>query len=140
MIETYPKHVEVVCTPYTASSKELPGDSVFTAIRKHKVGVFGIKPFADNSLFKGDSSLNSPHREEDDRRARLALRYILGNPAITAPIPGLVNTQQVDNAALAVTERRQLDENEKAELEQIGKEMWANLRPGYGWLRNWEYV
>lgn len=140
MIETYPKQVEVVCTPYTASSKELPGDSVFAAIRKHKVAVFGIKPFADNSLFKGDSSLNSPYREEDDRRARLAIRYILGNPAITAPIPGLVNTQQVDNVALAVTERRELDEKERAELEQIGTEMWANLRPGYEWLRNWEYV
>ncbi len=140
MIETYPKQIEVICTPYTANSKELPGDSVFTAIRKYKVGVFGIKPFADNSLFKGDSSLQNPAREEDDRRARLAIRYILNNPAITAPIPGLINTHQVDNVALAVRERRQLDENEKAELEQIGKEMWANLRPGYGWLRNWEYV
>jgi aryl-alcohol dehydrogenase-like predicted oxidoreductase len=140
MIETYPKQIEVICTPYTASSKELPGDSVFTAIRKHKVGVFGIKPFADNSLFKGDSSPSSPTREEDDRRARLAIRYILGNPAITAPIPGLISRQQVDNVVLAVRERRQLDEKEKAELDQIGKEMWANLRPGYQWLKNWEYV
>ncbi len=55
------------------------------------MGVFGIKPFADNALFKGDGTPESPHREEDDRRARLALRYILGNPAITAPIPGLIN-------------------------------------------------
>lgn len=140
MIETYPKQIEVICTPYTATSKELPGDSVFTAIRKHKVGVFGIKPFADNSLFKGDSSLNSPTREEDDRRARLAIRYILNNPAITAPIPGLINIQQVDNVCAAVRERRELDEKEKAELESIGREMWANLRPGYQWLKNWEYV
>ncbi len=140
MIETYPKNIEVICTPYTANSKELPGDSVFRAIRKYNVGVFGIKPFADNSLFKGDSSLASPTCEEDNRRARLAIRYILNNPAITAPIPGLINTQQVDNVALAVRERRQLDPQEKAELEQIGKEMWANLRPGYGWLKNWEYV
>jgi aryl-alcohol dehydrogenase-like predicted oxidoreductase len=140
VIETYPKQMQVACTPYTASSKELPGDSVFTAVRKFDVGVFGIKPFADNALFKGDSSLESPTREEDSRRARLALRYILGNPSITAPIPGLINIEQVNNAAAAVNERRELDDKERAELEIATTEMWANLRPGYGWLRNWEYV
>ena len=140
VIEQYPKQVQVVCTPYTADSKELPADSVFSAMRKHDVGVFGIKPFADNALFKGDGSLESPHREEDDRRARLALRYILGNPSITAPIPGLINIHQVENAAKTVMERRKLDINEQTELKQASKEMWAKLRPGYEWLRNWEYA
>ena len=73
------------------------------------MGWFGIKPFASNSLFKGDSAPDSPHAEEDNRIARLAIRYILCNPAITAPIPGLITPQQVDNAALAVAERRELD-------------------------------
>ena len=136
MIGRYPDHLQVACTPYTANSKELPTDSVFAAIREFDVGVFGIKPFADNSLFKGDSSLDSPHREEDNRRARLALRYILGNPAITAPIPGLLNTYQVENAAEAVRERRKLDAAEAAELEQVSEEMWANLRPSHQWLKN----
>ncbi len=140
MIESYPKQLEVVLFPYTAATKELPNDSVFDAIKKHDVGVFGIKPFADNSLFLGSSAKNSPHAAEDSRRARLAIRYILNNPAITAPIPGLINIEQVDNAALAVQERRKLDLKEKAELEDAGKRMWANLRPGYDWLRNWEYV
>jgi aryl-alcohol dehydrogenase-like predicted oxidoreductase len=140
VIEQYPEQMEVVLFPYTAASKELPDDSVFDAIRQHNVGVFGIKPFADNSLFAGDSSLNSPHREEDDRRARLALRYILSNPAITAPIPGMINPHQVDNAALAVQERRKLDLKEKAELEKACEKMWANLRPNHQWLRDWEYV
>ena len=140
VIEQYPNELQVACTPYTANSKELPTESVFSAIRKHNVGVFGIKPFADNALFKGDSTPNSPHREEDDRRARLALRYILGNPAITAPIPGLVTLAQVDNAAKAIAERRKLDKAEKAELENASKHMWANLRPSHQWLRNWEHV
>ena len=39
----------------------------------------------------------------------MAIRYILCNPAITAPIPGLINAQQVDNVAVAVKERRSLD-------------------------------
>ncbi len=79
MIEQYPQQLQVVLFPYTAATKELPDDSVFDAIRRHDVGVFGIKPFADNSLFVGDSSLASPHAVDDDRRARLAIRYILGN-------------------------------------------------------------
>ena len=73
------------------------------------MGWFGIKPFASNSVFKGDSSPDSPHAEEDNRIARLTLRYILCNPAITAPMPGLISQTQVDNVALAVKERRELD-------------------------------
>ena len=140
LIEQNPKQIDVVLFPYTASSKELPTDSLFGAIRKHNVGVFGIKPFANNSLFKGDSSLGSPHKDEDDHRARLAIRYILGNDAISAPIAGLINIQQVENVAKAVAERRKLDAKEKARLDQAGTEMWASLRPGYEWLKNWEHV
>jgi aryl-alcohol dehydrogenase-like predicted oxidoreductase len=140
VIEQYPKEMDAVLFPYTADSKELPDDSVFEALKKHDVGAFGIKPFADNSLFKGDSSPTSPHAEEDDGRARLALRYILSNPMITAPIPGLVNQHQVDNAARAVMERRRLDRKEKAELNRMTAEMWANLSPGHRWLKDWEYV
>jgi len=140
MIETYPSIVDVVVTPYTASSKVLPKDSLFDAVKRCDVGVFGIKPFADTSLFKGDSSPNNPNAEEDDRRARLAIRYILCNPAITAPIPGMINTHQVDNVAKAVRERRELDTEEKAELRKATDEMWAKLPEEYQWLKDWQYV
>jgi len=140
MIETYPDVVQVVVTPYTAKSKVLPEDSVFEAIKEHDVGMFGIKPFASNSLFKGDSSLGNPHQEEDDRLARMAIRYILGNPAITAPIPGMINTHQVDNMAKAVKERRKLDLAEARELEKAMDEAWAKLPANYQWLKDWEYV
>jgi len=63
-----------------------------------------------------------------------------GNPAITAPIAGLVTMAQVDNAAKAIAERRKLDHVEKAELEKASREMWAKLPPHYHWLRNWEHV
>ncbi|HBY63149.1 MAG TPA: hypothetical protein DEH78_25285 [Solibacterales bacterium] len=143
IVQQYPKQVEVVLFPYTADSKVLPDDSLFDAIAKHDPGVFGIKPFADNSLFKGDSSPAHPEAAHDARRARLALRYVLMNPAISAPIPGLINPEQVDNAALAVKERRKQDKltrAERAELESACTRMWANLRPDHSWLRNWEYV
>jgi len=139
MIETYPDVVQVVVTPYTAKSKVMPTDSVFDAITKHGTGFFGIKPFAGTSLFKGDSSPDSPTREEDDRLARMAIRYILCNPAITAPIPGIINPQQVDNVAKAVREP-DLDEAEAKELSTAMDEAWARLPDDYQWLKNWEYV
>jgi aryl-alcohol dehydrogenase-like predicted oxidoreductase len=140
MIETYPDVVQVIVTPYTAKSKELPEDSLFDAIKKHDVGFFGIKPFSNASLFKGDSSPGNPLAEQDDRLARMAIRYILCNPAITAPIPGMINTHQVDNVVKAVKERRQLDVAEAKELEEAMDQAWANLPSGYQWLKDWEYV
>ncbi len=140
MIETYPEVVDVIVTPYTAKSKVRRKDSLCDTLIKHKVGCFGIKPFASNSLFKGDSSPDNPNAEEDDRRARLAIRYILCNPAITAPIPGMINAHQVDNVAKAVKERRELDIEEVAELEKATDEAWAKLPENYQWLKDWEYV
>ena len=140
LIETYPDTIQFIVSPYTADSKVLPTDSLFGAVVKHDVGFLGIKPFASNSLFKGDSSLNSAEKDEDDRRARLAIRYILCNPAVTAPIPGLINHHQVDNVVAAVKESRQLDRTEKAELDQAGKEMWARLPADYQWLKDWRHV
>ena len=141
MIETYPEVLDVICTPYTAKTKLITDESgLWATMQKHDVGWFGIKPFASNSVFKGDSSTESPTFEEDDRIARLAIRYILCNPAITAPIPGLITPAQVDNVALAVAERRELDVEEKAELEKAMDDAWAKLPYHYQWLKGWEYV
>jgi aryl-alcohol dehydrogenase-like predicted oxidoreductase len=139
MIEYFPQ-IEVVLFPYTARSKVAPKDSLFDAVKKRDIGVFGIKPFASNSLFKGSSAPGDPHAQKDDELARLAIRYILCNDAITAPIPGLISPHQVDNMAKAIKERRTLDVKEKAELERAVDEMWAKLPANYQWLKNWEYV
>lgn len=141
LIEKYPQQLEVICTPYTAKTKVVTDESgLWAAMNKHDVGWFGIKPFASNSLFKGDSHPDNPHAKEDDRIARLAIRHILCNPAITAPIPGLITVQQVDNMALAVAERRALDQEETAELNRAMDRAWATLPARYQWLKNWEYV
>jgi len=139
MVEYFPQ-IEVILFPYTAKSKVAPKESLFDAVKKCDVGVLGIKPFASNSLFKGSSAPGDPHAEEDDRRARLAIRYILCNPAITAPIPGLISIHQVDNMARAVQERRQLDTAEARELQKAMDEAWANLPANYQWLKDWQYV
>lgn len=141
LIETYGKTIEVILTPYTAKTKVVKDEAgLWAAIRKHNIGWFGIKPFASNSIFKGDSSPASPHFETDNRLARIAIRYILGNPAITAPMPGLITQQQVDNAAQAVKERRPLDPRERADLDAAMNRAWASLPRDYQWLKDWEYV
>ncbi len=141
MLEKYSDHIEVILTPYTAKTKVVTDESgLWAALKKYDVGWFGIKPFASNSVFRGDSSPDSPYAEQDNNIARLAIRYILCNPAITAPIPGMISVQQVDNIALAVKERRQLDVKEQAELDEAMERAWASLPADYQWLKDWEYV
>jgi predicted aldo/keto reductase-like oxidoreductase len=131
MIEYFPQ-IEVVCFPFTTMSKTAPKDSLFEALKKCDVGAFGIKPFGAASLFAGN-------QDEDNKRGRLAIRYILYSNTVI-PIPGMNSTGEVDNVAKAVMERRELDLKEKAELENATSEMWAKLPPHYQWLKDWEYV
>jgi uncharacterized protein len=131
MIDYFPQ-VDVVCFPFTTMSKAAPKDSVFETLKKHDVGAFGIKPFAAGSLFTGQP-------EEDYKRARLAIRYILRTNTVV-PIPGLHSIAEIDNVAKAVLERRQLDVKERAELRNVNGHALANLPSHYDWLKDWEYV
>lgn len=141
LIEKYPDTMDVILTPYSPKTKVVSDETgLWAAIQKQDVGWFGIKPFASNSLFNGDSSPESPHFKEDNEIARLAIRRILCNPAITAPMAGLISIQQVDNVALAVMERRVLDLKEQARLDRAMDRAFANLPKNYQWLRDWEYI
>jgi aryl-alcohol dehydrogenase-like predicted oxidoreductase len=131
MIETFPQ-IEVILFPFTTMTKAAPKDSLFDALKKCDVGAFGIKPFAGGSLFVGE-------KEEDYKRARLAIRYILHTNTVL-PIPGINSVAEVDNAAKAVAERRELDLKEKAEIQSVSKQAWAKLPSHYEWLKDWEYV
>lgn len=131
MIEYFPQ-IDCVCFPFTTMTKKAPTDSVFEAFKKEDVGAFGIKPFAAGSLFRGD-------QEEKDKRARLAIRYILSTNTVI-PIPGMNSIEQVDNVVKAVKERREFDVKETAELEKANKQAWASLPANYQWLKKWEYV
>jgi len=131
MIEYFPQ-VDVVCFPFTTMTKKAPQDSLFEALKQRDVGAFGIKPFAAASLFAGDP-------EQDNRRGRLALRYILQSNTVV-PIPGMNRPEEVENVIKAVSERRQLDVQERAELETVSRRAWAALPSHYQWLKNWQYV
>ncbi len=131
MIEYFPR-IECVCFPFTTMSKRAPTDSLFEALKKCDVGAFGIKPFGAGSLFGKDP-------EENRRRARLALRYILLTQTVI-PIPGLNSVEEVDNAVQAVQERRELDQKENSYLQELNDRMRADLPGNYRWLRDWQYV
>ncbi len=138
-VAKYPQF-EVIVTPYSAGSKEKPEGSMFDALRKHDVGLIGIKPFASGTIFQSAGAPDSATKREDDERARLAIRYVLACDALHCTIPGLVTVDQVLNAAAAVRERRQFDLAETQRLEQMVRQMWANLPHSYEWLRDWEWV
>jgi aryl-alcohol dehydrogenase-like predicted oxidoreductase len=135
----YPQ-IEVVVTPYSAGSKEKPVGSMFEALRKHNVGMIAIKPFASGNLFASRGTPDSPTKEEDDERARMALRYVLCCDAMSAAIPGLITVDQVKNAAAAVTERRQFDVAEAERYQKLATHMWRSLPAHYQWLHDWRWV
>jgi aryl-alcohol dehydrogenase-like predicted oxidoreductase len=165
MMERYRDSIDVVVVPYTAGSKNahqrvmpggdagwkaeagdvLPQDksmvSLIDAVKKNEVGWFGIKPFASGSVFRARGAVVDATKEADDLRARQTLRYVLCNDALTAPIPGLITTDQVANAAQAVRERREFDLAEQQQFDRMVDEMWASLPRNYEWLRReWEWV
>jgi aryl-alcohol dehydrogenase-like predicted oxidoreductase len=131
MIEYFPQ-IDCVCFPFTTMSRRAPKDSVFDALKKYDVGAFGIKPFAAGSLFTSE-------KEEDMKRARLAIRYILATNTVI-PIPGMNSIEQVDNVVKAVKERRQFDVKETAELKIATEQTLAKLPQNYQWLKDWQYV
>ena len=163
-IQQAPDEFDVIVTPYSAKTRMTgvekvsaaeEGDSagyigrmedgswensLWYAMQKCDVAWFGIKPFTSGTMFEGDSSPGNPHEEEDNKTARLAIRAILTNPVITAPIPGLITPEQVDNVAIAVLQRRALDVKEQAELDAAMDRAFANLPHHYRWLNDWNYV
>jgi aryl-alcohol dehydrogenase-like predicted oxidoreductase len=138
-VAKYPQ-IDVVVTPYSAGSKEKPSGSMFDALRKHDVGMIGIKPFASGNLFASRGTPDSPTRQEDDRRARMALRYVLCCDVLGASIPGLITVEQVNNAVAAVKERRKFESAEAIQYEKLAANMWQRLPADYHWLRGWEWV
>ncbi len=160
-IQQQPDTFDVIVTPYTAKTKmagttvqmdeegraanvtKTEGgweDSLWYAMQQCDVAWFGIKPFASGSLFKGDSTPGNEHEEEDNEIARLTIRAILTNPIITAPIPGMITPEQVDNVAKAVLLRRALDVEEQAKLDAATDRAFANLPYHYRWLNDWNTV
>jgi len=127
MMARYPEQIEAVLFPVPVGAKRAAADSLFDTAQAHDTGVLGIKPFGGGALFRGDGC--------DGWRARLAIRSILGNPALAATIPGCASVQQLTNAVAAVEEPRTLDLEERAEMERSVPAMRARVS---GRFSNWD--
>ena len=114
--------------------------SMFDALRKYDVGLIGIKPFASGTIFKSGGTPDSATKQEDDDRARVAIRYVLCSDAMHCTIPGLITVDQVKNAVAAVRERRQLDLAETRTLQQMVAQMWTQPAKYLPVVRDWEWV
>ena len=66
--------------------------------------------------------------------------HVEPRPGQVRPENHPIRPEQVDNVALAVAERRELDAEEKAELDRATERAFANLPYHYRWLKDWEYV
>jgi aryl-alcohol dehydrogenase-like predicted oxidoreductase len=129
MIEQYPEEVQVVLFPFTGGSRQACQSSLLDVVRAHGAGALAIKPFGSGALFGSGG--------DNDRLGRLAIRHILGHPAITAAVAGFASTAQLENAAAAAAANRHpLDPGERAELEQATAAMWPRL----SWLKDWQQV
>ena len=136
----YPQ-LEVIVTPYSAGSKEKPVGSMFDALRKHDVGLIGIKPFASGTMFPSAGVPDSPTKAEDDAaRPHGAPRYVLGCDVLDRSHSRADHRGPGEERRAAVKERRKLDTAERDRHSELSAEMWRNLPPHYHWLREWELV
>jgi len=132
-------NIEEVNAGYGADTTQ----SIFEAVRRKNVGVIAIKPFLGGKLF--DSNAKFPVKGPGDKTqhdlARLTLRCILANQAVTATVPGLTTLYELENAIRA-SYMRSLGQTaaEKAWLNQITEKRWAELPVEYQWLRDWQLV
>ena len=154
LIDDYHEQLDFILTPYTATPRSATENNagqsgpigLQSAVIKHNLGWLGLKPFTGNSRIRvpdgrGGHRIVSftpgnPHEEEDNRVARLMIRSILSNPAITATVPGLLSKSQVDNVAIAVLLRKKLDRNEQSMLQQATDRKFAAMPRDCQSLRN----
>ncbi len=162
VVENFPE-IEMFIFPCTARTREkekpvskdnvvegiawagTPGTSqgVFGTLRKQDVGLVTIKPFACGNIFKSKPKfpVMGVGTKEDNELARLTLRCILTNDAITATIPGQTTVYEVENAARASFERKvAMTPRQKEWLARVTDQRWKDLPEEYQWLRDWEVV
>jgi predicted aldo/keto reductase-like oxidoreductase len=152
VMQNFPEF-SMVIFPYTAKSKTEEagagaggGDqskSIFATLKQEDVGAVTIKPFAGGSLFriKAQFPVVEVGAEEEHELARLTIGYILENGSITATVPGMTTTHEVENNVRASAERTAaLTEPARERLAQATDQMWEQLPKEYEWLREWEYV
>ena len=137
VLNEYPQF-SVIIFPYLFLTKELGGDSLLKLAQEKDVGVIGLKPFGAGTTF------GIKPREihgKVDKKAHVLVKKMLQEPRISAVIPGVNTTEQLEENVKGSYERdKPLTSNDKEALRQCSQNYYANLTDEYQWLRNWEMV
>ncbi len=137
ILEHYPQF-SVVIFPYLFLTKELGGESLLELARQKDVGVIGLKPFGAGAVF---GLRPSELKGALDTNAHVLVRRMLQEPRLSAIIPGVNTTGQLEENVRGSYERDQpLAPKEQGLLQQYERTFRAHRPPEYDWLRHWETI
>ena len=101
--------VETVMFPYNLV--ETQGEELIAECERRNIGFICMKPLAGGAI-------------ED---ARLAMRFILNNPAVTVVIPGMAEISEIRENASVSSDTSALSEEEIENIEKIRSELGTNF-------------
>jgi predicted aldo/keto reductase-like oxidoreductase len=101
--------VETVMFPYNLV--ETQGEELIAECERRNIGFICMKPLAGGAI-------------ED---ARLAMRFILNNPAVTVVIPGMAEISEIRENASVSSDTSALSEEETENIEKIRAELGTNF-------------
>ena len=137
VLNEYPQF-SVIIFPYLFLTKEFGGDSLLKLAKEKDVGVIGLKPFGAGTTF---GLKPQQIKGKVDKSAHVLIKAMLQEPRISAVIPGVNTTGQLEENVIGSYDRdTALTEKDKAAMRRCAENYHANLTPEYQWLRNWEIV
>jgi aryl-alcohol dehydrogenase-like predicted oxidoreductase len=133
----YPQF-SVIIFPYLFLTKEFGGDSLLKLAKEKGMGVIGLKPFGAGTTF--GLKPRQIHGTVDER-AHVLVKEMLGEPRLSAVIPGVNIPEQLEeNVKGSFLRREPKTSEDEAALRQCAENYHACLTPEYRWLRRWERV
>ncbi|HID74632.1 MAG TPA: aldo/keto reductase [Planctomycetaceae bacterium] len=139
VLNEYPQF-SVIIFPYLFLTKEFGGHSLLQLAKEKDVGVIGLKPFGAGTVF-GLKPQQLDRGLKTDPKAHLLVKEMLQEKRISAIIPGVNTPQHLDeNVKGSYLRDQPKTPEEEHVLEAFRRNFYANLTPGYRWLRQWEVV
>ncbi|MBL7154463.1 MAG: aldo/keto reductase [Phycisphaerae bacterium] len=137
VLNEYPQF-SMIIFPYLFLTEELGGDSLLKLAKEKDVGVIGLKPFGAGTTF---GIKPREIKGEVDTNAHVLVKKMLAEPRISAVIPGVNTTAQLEENVKGSYERgKPLTSKDMEAIRCCTENYHANLTPEYQWLKNWERV
>jgi len=137
VLNEYPQF-SLIIFPYLFLTEELGGDSLLKLAKEKDVGVIGLKPFGAGTTF---GIKPREIKGKVDTNAHVLVKKMLTEPRITAVIPGVNTTAQLEENVKGSYERgKPLTSKDQEAIVTCTASYHANLTEEYQWLRNWEIV